>query len=112
MTRQLVRGLCFVAGAVALVLQGCGKSSPDSLGRPVHSVAARAAVVDPSAALSAAHSGWKTSARTPVARARLEQHPTDDPATWLAELLHAPDPNVRIQALDAWAQHLGESLDP
>lgn len=27
-------------------------------------------------------------------------------------MLHASDPNVRIQALDAWAQHPGASLDP
>ena len=42
----------------------------------------------------------------------LEQYPTEDPPPWLAELLRAPDPNVRIEALDAWARHPGASLDP
>jgi HEAT repeat protein len=40
-----------------------------------------------------------------------EQHPTEEPV-WLAEALDDPDPNVRIQALETWAQHLGETLDP
>ena len=31
---------------------------------------------------------------------------------WLAELLNSPDPQVRIQGLEAWAQRPGETLDP
>jgi hypothetical protein len=112
MARQLVRGLCFVALAAALVFQGCGKSPPSSLDRKLHPVAARAAAVDPPASPSAAHGRWKTSERLPVASAPLEQYPTEDPSPWLAELLHATDPNVRIQALDAWARQPGASLDP
>ena len=49
-----------------------------------------------------------TIARGPSNRAEVD----DVPPPWLDELLHAPDPNVRIQALDAWAQHPGPSLDP
>jgi hypothetical protein len=34
-----------------------------------------------------------------------------DPA-WLAAAREDSDPNVRLHALNAWAQHPGESLDP
>jgi hypothetical protein len=30
---------------------------------------------------------------------------------WLAELLKDPDPQVRLQGLDAWERHPGEALD-
>jgi hypothetical protein len=51
--------------------------------------------------------------RLPVARAPpIGQDRTEDPSSWLAELLHAPDPNVRIQGLDAWAHKPTVSLDP
>ena len=39
------------------------------------------------------------------------QTQTPDPA-WLAAAREDPDPNVRLHALNAWAQHPGESLDP
>ena len=32
--------------------------------------------------------------------------------TWLAEALNSPDQRVRIRALETWAQHPGEKLDP
>ena len=32
--------------------------------------------------------------------------------TGLAAALHDPDPRVRIRALEAWAQHPGEDLNP
>ena len=32
--------------------------------------------------------------------------------TWPAEGLDSPDPRVRIHALETWAQHPGEKLDP
>jgi HEAT repeat protein len=31
---------------------------------------------------------------------------------WLAEALDDPDPRVRIQVLETWAQHPQETLDP
>jgi HEAT repeat protein len=31
---------------------------------------------------------------------------------WLAEALNSPDPRVRIRALETWAQHPGDKLDP
>jgi HEAT repeat protein len=58
-----------------------------------------------------AHRGAITSERYSAATP-LERYATEDPPPWLAELLHAPDPSVRIQALDAWARHPGASLDP
>jgi hypothetical protein len=112
MARYLVRHLCFAAIAAAPALYACSKSSPDNSDRVVHPAAAPTAAVDRSASPSTAHGASKTSERVLLASARTEQYQTDDPPPWLAELLHAPDPNVRIQALDAWAQHPGESLDP
>jgi hypothetical protein len=113
MVRHLVRNLYFAAIAAALVLQGCGKSTPSSLDRPPRPVAAQATVVDPpTSPSSAAHGGWKISDRAPVTCLPREPYQADDPAPWLAELLHAPDPNVRVQALDAWARQPGASLDP
>ena len=31
--------------------------------------------------------------------------------SWLAELLNDPDPQVRLQGLDAWKRHPSETLD-
>jgi hypothetical protein len=115
MAHYLARGLCFAALAAALTLQGCGKSSSVSSDRPVHPVAARGAVADPPASPPAASRGATISERSispaPGAFAP-EKYQTGDPQPWLAELLHAPDPNVRIQGLDAWARQPGVSLDP
>jgi len=112
MARHLVRSLSLAAVAAALALQGCGKPSPGSIDRPVHPADARAAAGDPSASLPMAHRGAITSERYPAAGASLERYATEDPPPWLAGLLHVPDPNVRIQALDAWARQPGTSLDP
>jgi HEAT repeat protein len=113
MARHLVWSLWLAAIAVALALQGCGKRSPASLDRPPHAATGRAAAADPTASRPEALHGSKTSERSLAASARpLEQYPTEDSPPWLAELLHAPDPNVRIQALDAWARQPGPSLDP
>ncbi len=113
MLRHLVRGLCFAALAAALVLQGCGKPSPGSLDRPLQPVAARAATADPPPAPPAARRGAKISERSSAPSASsLEQFGAEDPRPWLAELLHAPDANVRVQALDAWARLPSASLDP
>jgi hypothetical protein len=50
----------------------------------------------------------QTAAAAYVERAQTQ---TPDPA-WLAAAREDPDPNVRMHALEAWAQHPGESLDP
>ena len=113
MARHLARVLCFAASAAALILQGCGKPSPGSSERPLHQGAVRAAAAERLASPLAADREPKTFERLPPRSASpLEHHQTDDPPLWLAELLHAPDPNVRVQALDAWSQHPGISLDP
>src|SRR5947208_16086032 len=111
---HLVRSFCFVATAGVLILQGCGNSSPVSTERANSAPAAgRATAADSVASAPEARPDWKTHARLGVANAAGVQYRTeDDPPPWLADLLQAPDPNVRVQALDAWAQHPGESLDP
>jgi hypothetical protein len=110
MARDLVCGLT-LAAIVAVALQGCGKPSPGRLDRPAQPVAAQAATVDLPASPDTLRAR-KTSERLPAGSAhQVEQYPTDDPPPWLAELLQAPDPNVRIQALDAWARQPGHSLD-
>src|SRR5436190_13267397 len=111
---HLVRSLCFVATVAVLILQGCGKSAPVSTERAGSAPAAgRAAAADSVASAPEARPSWKTHERLGVANAARVQYRTeDDPPPWLADLLQAPDPNARIQALDAWAQHPGESLDP
>jgi len=59
------------------------------------------------------HRGSKTSEISSAASSpRREQYQEEVPPPWLAELLHTSDPNVRIEALDARAQHPGASLDP
>ena len=111
--RRLVRSLCFVATVTVLILQGCGKSAPVSTERVSSAPAAgRAAAADSVASAPETRPSWKTHERLGVAKAARAQYQTDDPPPWLADLLQAPDPNVRVQALDAWAQHPGESLDP
>jgi len=111
---HLVRSHCFVATAGVLILQGCGKSAPGSTERANSAPAAdRATAADSVASAPETRPDWKTHERLGVANAARVQYRTeDDPPSWLADLLQAPDPNVRVQALDAWAQHPGPSLDP
>jgi len=112
MVRHLVRSLCFSAIAAALALQGCEKH-PGSFDRPAQRIATQAAAVDHPASPSAARRGGKVSdSRPAVSAPRFEQYATGDPPPWLAELLQSPDPNVRIQALDAWARQPTASLNP
>jgi len=113
MARHLVRGAWIGTMAVALALQSCGKPSPISLDRPPQPVELRAVAVDPLASRPEACLGQKTSERVAVATTSpLVQSQAEDPPPWPAELLHAPDPSVPIQALDAWARHRSASLDP
>lgn len=112
MARRLLRGLCYAAIAAALALQGCGKSPRlGAEGERSRPTAARAATVDTSVSRPDALSG-RTGSRNLAASAPAEQPQAEDTPPWLAELLHASDPNVRIQALDAWARQPGASLDP
>ena len=113
MVHHLVRGCSFVAIATTLALGGCGKLSPSSLDRPAHSVAAQAPAGNSAASPSENHRRGGASEKLPTASApHVEQYPGDDPPSWLDELLHSSDPNVRIQGLDAWARQPGVSLDP
>lgn len=41
-----------------------------------------------------------------------EQYQAEEVPAWLAEALDDPDPHVRIQALEAWAQHPRKTFDP
>lgn len=103
MVRHLVCSLCFAAFAAPLALQECGTSLSRCVDRPPHLPAGRVAVADPPAGLELPR-GRPSREGLPLASALLEQFGTEDPPPWLAELLHAPDPNARIQGLDAWAR--------
>ena len=112
MAHHLVRILCFAPLAAALILPACGKPPPATAdGESSRRAAVRAAAADSSAARPDAMSG-RTVSRTSAPGARAEELQGEDLPPWLAELLHSPDANVRIQALDAWAREPGTSLDP
>jgi hypothetical protein len=111
--RHIVRSLWFAGLAAALTLEGCTRPSPAELDRSVRVVAAPAAVADPSAPRPATHYERKSTEGLSASSAlHAEQYLTEDPPPWLTEMLHAPDPNVRIQALDAWARQPTTLLDP
>ena len=114
MARHLVPSVWFAVLAAAFVLEGCSKPSPAVLDRPVQVVAAQAAAADHAAPPPpAAHYELKTTEGLSAPSApRPDQYQTEDPPPWLAEMLDASDPNVRIQTLDAWARRPGASLDP
>jgi len=42
-----------------------------------------------------------------IASSLSDRAEADDVPPWLDELLHAPDPKVRMLGLEAWAQHPG-----
>lgn len=71
------------------------------------------AVPDPkeSVSLPAAVRSAQTTAASAFRYGERTRTQTPDPA-WLAAAREDPDPNVRLHALGAWAQHPGESLDP
>jgi hypothetical protein len=113
MVRHLVHRLCFAAPLVALTLQGCGDSTPGSSDGLNHAPADRTALAGTLASRPEPQPGWKTTERLPAARAPLvEQYQAEESPPWLSELLHAPDPKVRIQGLEAWARQPTASLDP
>jgi len=112
--RHLVRSLSFAILAAALALEGCTKPSPAELDRSVQGVAAPVAASDQAAPPLAAppYESKSTEGLSARSAQRYEQYPTEEPAPWLAEMLHAPDANVRIQGLDAWARNPSTSLAP
>jgi outer membrane murein-binding lipoprotein Lpp len=113
MVRDLVRGLCFAALAAALILQGCSNSSSRTSDRASSRPAAsRAAQVDSLASGSNALHGRTASRNVTAASATRDEYQPEELPPGLAELLHAPDPNVRIQALDGWASQPSVSLEP
>jgi len=106
--RHLIRVLFFAALVTALFLQACGKSSPmpsDDVRSPIP-VALRTTSL-PS---KVPDREW-TSGNAVVAVAQRAPDEIEDAPPWLAELLHAPEPNVRVQGLDAWSRLPGAPLD-
>ena len=87
--------------ALGLIAAGCGRAIPE----PSDRIATRAAP-------AVAHAPERSSPAVTVSAFRFsERMQTPDPA-WLAAAREDPDPNVRLHALETWAQHPGESLDP
>ena len=119
MAHRLVRSCCLAALTAALVLQGCGNSSSLLQDRThTQPAAARSAEADSHAVGEAADGVWanvdagRAGSKELTAVSTLpEQSQAEYMPAWLDELLHSPDPNVRVQGLDAWAQHPGASLD-
>ena len=94
-----------VAVTLSLSLYACGRSSPD------HSTSAtlpRAVAVKPVIA-QPVRTGATTASMAPTTHPAESNHAPPPP--WLAELLTDPDPQVRLQGLEAWGQHPGETLD-
>jgi len=113
MARHLVRSLCFSALAAVLVLQACGKtSSPTSDLGSARIIPGRVPEVDSAAGREAFRGEPVSRSPTTAGAPPTGQYETQDPPPWLAELFRSPDPNVRIQGLDAWARRPGTSLDP
>jgi hypothetical protein len=113
MVRHLLRSLCFAALGAAAILQGFDRSSPVTADRGgLDAAATRVAAADSLGSRSDPLRGRTTPRSFTVANALPEQSQAEDPPPWLVELFHAADPNVRIQALDAWARQPGRSLDP
>ena len=87
--------------ALGVLAAGCDRATPEP--------AARAA---PLARPAIAHAPQRTAptAVAPALQYREASQTPDD--AWLAAARGDPDPNVRLHALEAWAQHPDESLDP
>jgi hypothetical protein len=99
------RPLAFVLGLLALavwvsLVSGWRLSSErTSAGKSAQTVAVEKASRSPSTS-AGGHA-------TPYAGRTETELPT-----WLAEALNNPDPSMRVRALETWAQHPGEHLDP
>lgn len=113
MARDL--GHSVTLAAAVLVLHGCGDAPSPHVHRSTDPGAAHSAAQPlawPAAGVVEPRLSRRLEAPAVLA-ARLDASAaTDDSPPWLAELLRAPDPNVRIQGLDAWAHQPDASLDP
>src|SRR5215831_4870597 len=111
MALHLVRSLCFASLAATLIPQGCAKPPPASDRGSSLPTAARVAAASipsrPTAQISQTPSIDLATASAPG-----EQFQGEEIPAWLDEHFHSADPNVRIQALDAWARQPTVSLDP
>jgi hypothetical protein len=98
---------CEFLAPVILVggLLGCGQSAPDK----AEHVAAR-----PSAPPSrpAEPPGRKAAAELPASVPFASQPLSKEEPAWLTAARDNPDPSVRAQALETWAQRPGATLDP
>jgi hypothetical protein len=93
------------AVAVTLGLGACGRSAPDQAASatPARAVAVKPVIAQPVPTRAAKASIASVTQDSESTRAA--------PSPWLAELLNDPDPQVRLQGLDAWKRHPGETLD-
>ena len=86
-----------------MLAAGCGRATPEP--------SARAALL---ARPATAHAPERLAQTATVSAFRYgegtQTKASDD--AWLAAAREDPDANVRLHALNAWAQHPGESLDP
>jgi HEAT repeat protein len=97
--------LTFVLGLLALAVWGSLVSGwRSSADRPSAAKSAQTVAVEKTSRSPSTSAGGYT---TPYA-GRTE---TELPAR-LAEALNSPNPSVRIRALETWAQHPGEDLNP
>jgi len=88
------------------VSAACGPSAPDLRPVPISSAPLTAAP-------GVAWQGPRNAPEVPVTPRQPPTDAADAPSPpWLAELLNAPDPEVRLQGLEAWARQPGDSLDP
>jgi hypothetical protein len=105
----MVLPLIYRCGLLALVLLvgllGCGQPAPD---RAEH------VAVRPSAPPSrpAEPPGRKAAAELPASVAFASQPLSEEEPAWLTAAPDDPDPSVRTQALETWAQQPGATLDP
>lgn len=96
-----------IAWAIALMLglAACSRSAPDqsSSATPRKAAAAKHPI---------AQQAPTSAAKASIASVTQDRESIQaSPPPWLAELLNDPDPQVRLQGLEAWARHPGETLD-
>ena len=117
MLRHLSFRLGLLSVAIVISLLGCGKSSPERPDRgssPVVGGEKRFLASCPEGLhnLKASEKLFVPLSSLPSATRDNEQYQTEEMPAWLPEALDDPDPHVRIQALETWAQHSEETLDP
>jgi hypothetical protein len=98
------RQLTYVLGVIALVVMV--NLFSDGRWLPDRSSAGKSAEISRSGSTSARNS--------PNTGTRAGQYTEREPElpSWLPDAPKHPDPRVRIRALETWAQHPGETLDP